>query len=103
MGVQTPPLKPGILSSELWYSVLVSAFGMLVTTGKITPDQADALVRGVVTVVGGLTTVIPVLVYLYQRYVLKKTQIQQSVVNPTVVQAVPNGGAVGQYIPQPIP
>lgn len=101
MGVQTPNLKPGILSSELWYSVLVSAFGMLVTTGKITPDQADALVKGVVTIVGGLTTIIPVIVYLYQRYILKKTQLQQAVITPTTVQPVPTGAAVGQFVPQP--
>lgn len=105
MNVQVPPLKPGVLTSDLWYSVLVSGFGMLVTSGKLTPDQADAFVKGIIAIVGGLTTIIPIVQYLWSRYALKKAQLSSAIAvtspqttapNPTV--ATPGNTTV---IPQP--
>lgn len=91
-------VKPGVLTSELWYSVLVSGFGMLVTSGKLTPDQADAFVKGVVTIVGGLTTIIPIVQYLWSRYALKKTQLQVKASQSSQTVTTSTAGIV---IPQP--
>ena len=46
-------MKTGWKTTEFWVSVVVSAVGLIASTGIVTPDQASALTEAMIQI-GGL-------------------------------------------------
>ena len=61
--------------SEAWASIVPALFGILVTTGVLTPSAAGTLQQNIMTIVGALMVIVPTLVYSNNRTELKKSVI----------------------------
>lgn len=81
-----PHLTPGFKTSEFWLALVTELTGFFVLSGQLTPVEADALVQAVMSVIGGLTVIIPFIVYFVGRTELKKENLQ----NSTPVEGVPD-------------
>lgn len=66
-------IKSGWKTTEFWVSLATSIFGVLVTTGVFTPEQAGDLVSSVGQIAGGLITVVASAAYAISRAKTKAT------------------------------
>lgn len=82
--------------SEFYAAIIPAIFGILITTGTVTPEKATALQQNILAIIGALLTIVPTVVYSNNR-----TQLKQSIVNAvgyegnsTPVTPVADGGTV---------
>lgn len=81
-----PIIKPGYKTSEFYLSLTTSIVGLFITLGYLTPQQGDDLVKGITTITGGIAMIVPVIFYIYTRYVIKRdvvSSVKESVFEPT--------------------
>lgn len=64
-------LKPGYQSTEFYVTLISQAIGILALTGVVIPNQAGELAKAVVTIVGALISIVPAVVYIFNRTWLK--------------------------------
>lgn len=76
--------RPGIKTSEFYLTIVSSVVGMLVTLGYVTPQEADQLVQAIVTVIGGVLTVVTMGLYIYGRFKLKQQQTKVGTTPPAL-------------------
>jgi hypothetical protein len=81
---EVPPIKPGVKTTEFWLTVVNTLVGLAVTLGYLQPDEADTLVKGVVSVVGGLMILIPFALYIISRVTVKNAQAKSGGVVPVL-------------------
>jgi len=60
-------IKSGYKTTEFWVNLATAFFGILVTTGVFTPDQASDLTNSVGQIAGGLITAISAASYAISR------------------------------------
>lgn len=75
---ETPQLKTGLLSTEFYLTVATSITGVLVLLGYLTPELADQFVEAIVSVIGGLLTIVSTITYIHGRITLKRESMQNS-------------------------
>ena len=67
----THEIKPGIKTTEFWFSFLTALGGIAVVSGYLSDKQVSDLIGGIESVVGGLVAIIPVIVYVWSRVRIK--------------------------------
>jgi len=65
-------IKSGIKTTEFWVSLATGIFGVLVTIGFFTPEQANDLIDSVREFSGAIITAISVASYAISRGLAKK-------------------------------
>ena len=75
-------MKPGYQTSEFYMTIASIVIGVLVSAGVVDPIKANVLVSAVTTLIGGIITLVPVVVYIINRTWLKS---KVAIVQPTVV------------------
>ena len=65
-------IKPGILTSENAYTLVINIFAILVLTGHVSADESEVLVDLGVKIVSGLFALITTVAYISGRVGLKK-------------------------------
>ena len=68
-------MKQFWLCSEFWTAVIPAVFGILVTTGVVTPEKATELTKNIMAIVGALMTIIPAVAYSKNRTALKQSVV----------------------------
>ena len=64
-------ITKGYKSTEFYVTIISFVVGALVTTGTVAPTHADDLINAISQLIGGLITLVPVIVYIYNRTWLK--------------------------------
>ena len=65
-------IKSGVKTTEFWVSLAGGIFGVMVTLGVFTADQAADLTRTVGEIAGGIITAISAAGYAVSRGIAKK-------------------------------
>lgn len=65
-------IKSGMKTTEFWVSLAGGIFGVLVTLGVFTPDQAADLTKSIGEIAGGIITAISAASYAISRGIAKK-------------------------------
>ncbi len=64
-------LKPGYQSTEFYVTLVSQAIGILALTGVVIPNQAGELTKSIATIIGAIISIVPAVVYIYNRTWLK--------------------------------
>ena len=74
-------VKTGFQSSEFYVTIATTIIGVLSMAGLIEPGQHNQLVQTVSQIIGGIMTLVPAIVYIWQRTWLKSRSMP---IMPTV-------------------
>ena len=78
-------MKKWYMTSEAWMSIIPAVFGILVTTGVLTPDKASELSKNIMAIVGAIMAIVPAVVYSNNRTELKKSVVDAMAYAPAPV------------------
>ena len=65
-------IKSGFKTTEFWVSLATGIFGILVTLGVFTPEQANDIITSIGTGAGGIITAVSAFGYAISRGMAKK-------------------------------
>jgi hypothetical protein len=82
-------MQSGYKSTEFYTTLISTVVGLAVLAGFIKPEESSLFTNALVTIIGGLLTLIPPLVYIINRTWLKSKTINQSSTTTTVSQLPP--------------
>jgi len=64
-------VQPGYKSTEFYVTLISEVVGILSMTGVVAPGQGDHLTQALTAIIGGVITIVPAVIYIYQRTWLK--------------------------------
>ena len=78
-------VKPGILTTEFWITLISQIIGLLVITGKLKPDEGQAVVDGLNMIVKGVVDLIAALYMIYTAvtYIRGRIHLKEKAKNGT--------------------
>jgi len=88
--------KSGIKSTELYTSLISQIFGFLVVIGFFTPTEATELQGLATSIIGGIISVVALVVYIKSRVSHKET-----VLITEALKGIKNGPTDSQSLPEP--
>lgn len=78
-------MQKGYQTSEFYITIITMVVGILVSAGVVVPSHANELITAITTLVGGVVTLVPVIVYIINRTWLKSKALN---ITQTVTQEV---------------
>jgi multisubunit Na+/H+ antiporter MnhG subunit len=77
-------MQKGYQTSEFYITIVTMIVGILVSAGVVVPSHANDLVNAITTLVGGVVTLTPVIVYIINRTWLKSKvlTVTQTITDP---------------------
>ncbi len=64
-------MKPGYKTTEFWVTLVAQLIGVLTAMGLVSPAHSTELTNSLNTIVGSILTIVPALVYIFNRTWLK--------------------------------